>query len=170
MDYSWPLQDDPEYQVGLKHRARIKAWMRLDKFKRRFGGYASYALTKSERVGTYDVTLREMESILRDKEFSYEPIAAAKRDWDGRFEAGSWVRRDSKKKQLHVHLFITKGGRIIVAAHLELNWKRHPIRHYKPDGLKIGPLQFDEGMYDPSAGVAIVKPLIDDAVSDSHQS
>lgn len=164
---NWPHQDNPEYRVTDMHRRRVKLWSRIDDWAETNipGGYAAYALGEYERVGVYDATLREVEQWLKDAGFQYEPIAALKTDWDGRVEAGSWARREHPKaeKQLHCHLFLTENGRVAVGGHLELNWKRHPIRHYKPSGISIGGKQIiKEGYYDPSAGVSILKPLLDD--------
>lgn len=105
----------------------------IHRLNRCFGGYAECTMHPAEYVGTIDQPLPQFHSELRSMEFHREPIAALKRQRDGRESAGSWVRRRSlfAGKQLHITLFENGGRSVDTYAHWEHSWLRHPYKHYQ---------------------------------------
>ena len=90
----------------------------------------------SEYVGTVHRNLDEFRPELETMEFVPEPIASLKVHRDGRYSAGSWVRRNSRFDdwQLHVTLFQDGRDAVEVFAHREYSWLRHPYKHYTSKG------------------------------------
>lgn len=104
----------------------------------------------SEYVGTVQRGLEEFRPELETMEFAPEPVASLKVHRDGRYSAGSWVRRRSRLDdwQLHVTLFQDGRDAVEVFAHREYSWLRHPYKHYTSVG------------WDTSTGVSRMRTLL----------
>ena len=101
--------------------------------------YTSYPIDESEYLGTYDGSLDECRSWLRDNGYHYQLLAAVK-DVDGVVDDGSYARipnehprdvagtklakLDSRECQYHVHPF-DKGDHVELYGHYEI----HPYPH-----------------------------------------
>lgn len=117
-------------------------------------GYASYALSEEEFVGTADASISEVEAALWELGFERMPLSALKETPDGRIEQGSWAYRAGPlaERQLHVMLFEADGG-LDLYAHDEFNafHPRYALKHYRGVGL------------DPAAGETQLREMLADS-------
>ncbi|WP_248515799.1 hypothetical protein [Salinarchaeum laminariae] len=104
--------------------------------------YGVFTLKPSEFVGSLDVSLAEVRSILEARSYSYNPISAKKLHPELRIpDDGSYRRLDpqDRSKQWHVHLW-ERPDCIEVYSHYEYRpepWGpidvRRPVDHYWPE-------------------------------------
>ena len=122
--------------VDFVTRVRRRVLPTVHRIKAPLGGYAQCTIHPSEYVGTVHRCLTEFRPELETMEFVPEPVASLKVHRDGRYSAGSWVRRNSRLDdwQLHVTLFQDGRDAVEVFAHREYSWLRHPYRHYTSKG------------------------------------
>ncbi|MFP9059424.1 hypothetical protein ACLI4R_02700 [Natrialbaceae archaeon A-chndr2] len=139
-------------ELDLTTRVRRRVLPTLHRIKEPLGGFATCTQHPSEYVGTIDRRLREFRPELEDMSFSPEPVASLKVHEDGRFSAGSWVRRQSPLAdwQLHVTVFQDGHETLEVFAHREYSWLRHPYKHYVGEG------------WDTTAGVERMRSILSD--------
>jgi len=130
---------DFQGELDLTTRLRRRVLPTVHRIKEPFGGFATCTQHPAEYVGTVERSLGAFRPDLEAMSFSPEPIAALKVLDDGRFSAGSWVRRQSRLAdwQLHVTLFQDGRDTVEVFAHREYSWLRHPYKHYVGDGWDI---------------------------------
>ena len=123
-------------ELDLSTRVRRRLLPTLHRIKEPLGGFATCTQHPAEYVGTVERGLTDFRPDLEAMAFSPEPIAALKVLEDGRFSAGSWVRRQSPMAdwQLHVTLFQDGRDAVDVFAHREYSWLRHPVAHYRGEG------------------------------------
>ena len=142
----------PYDQLDTMTRVRRRVLPTLHRIKEPLGGFAKCTQHPAEYVGTVERSLSEFRPDLEAMAFAPEPIASLKIREDGRFSAGSWVRRRSAMAdwQLHVTLFQSGSDAVEVFAHREYSWLRHPYKHYVGEG------------WDMDAGVRRMRSLLED--------
>ncbi|MFC7232605.1 hypothetical protein ACFQMM_16695 [Saliphagus sp. GCM10025308] len=143
-------RDEDGADLDATTRLRRRVLPTLHRIKEPLGGFATCTQHPSEYVGTIERDLRAFRPDLEAMAFAPEPIASLKVHEDGRFSAGSWVRRRSPLAdwQLHVTLFQDGRDAVEVFAHREYSWLRHPYKHYVGDG------------WDTSGGVDRMRSLL----------
>ncbi|MFP8955655.1 hypothetical protein ACLI4Y_02925 [Natrialbaceae archaeon A-CW3] len=123
-------------ELDIATRVRRRVLPTLHRIKEPLGGFATCTQHPSEYVGTVEQSLSDFRPDLEAMAFSPEPIASLKVHEDGRFSAGSWVRRKSPMAdwQLHVTVYQHSREAVEVFAHREYSWLRHPYKHYVGEG------------------------------------
>lgn len=127
----------------MLRRLRRRLWPTFDLLLSYAGGYAVRELSDQGYVGTVEMSLEDVEALLKVHGFEFELVSALKHRSCPRgmeVDAGSWVKRESRfaRQQLHVHLFSGRDDSYIdVYGHLEPSWLRSPIQHYRSNNLRF---------------------------------
>jgi hypothetical protein len=103
-------------------------------------------------AGTAHCEIDQLESLLSDNGFSWNPVSMYHYTRLGKQTNGSWVHRSSPfaDRQLHAVLVRQDSGQIDVYAHEEYNWRRHPLKHTRDAGI------------DRERGVERMRAVLDD--------
>jgi hypothetical protein len=117
-------------------------WPRIDTALSKFGGYAYTILDEDYYYCTVkEEHIKDLHNCLDRNGFSISIISSLKkRDCPGpaKIQRLSYVWRASifSHYQIHIDLFETNdSGNICLYTHHEYNWVRHPIKHYKREGV-----------------------------------
>jgi len=103
-------------------------------------------------AGTVHCEIDRLESALSEHGFSWNPVSMYHYTRLGKQTNGSWVSRESPfaDRQLHAVLVRQDAGQIDVYAHEEYNWRRHPLKHTRDEGI------------DRSRGTERMRSVLDD--------
>lgn len=121
----------------VPHRIRRRIGPTIDRLARRVG-QPEYRVWPAGYVGTVSMPRPELEAMLHDLGFRWNPLSLFHYTLVGESSDGSWVYRPSvfADRQLHVVLYGKGSSWTDIYAHTEFSWIRHPLKHAKEEEIR----------------------------------